>query len=873
VRPVRTYFTGRETQLAKLEAAFRDPTRPTQQRFVIYGLSGSGKTELAFKFADGYRHKFWGVFFVDGSSQKNAFSSYAEIATLGGVEPNEKAAKNWLTTRALPWLLIIDNVDDDEINIDELLPQGTKGCVLITTRNPAHMTYGNVGDRHLELLPMERDEAETLLIKAAEEPRPWPKSVADSASSICHALGFLPLALVQAAKAILNGICEWSEYLAFYDRQIQRIRRTLHGPGRSNSGARKRFEDDNNSMNVFSTYEILYESLESSPKEKYQDAVEMLHVFSYFHFQNIRLDVLISSAINPLREEEQQREDDRQEKELQKKLAKPPRKPWIMFFRELRAFVNGKLATPLPMPGVLKNRDRLGLSALEDEVQVRLRHALGVLIERSLVMRQDRATGRYSMHRLIHKWVRERPEMSTSHQALWCQVSMTTLMSSIRRPPHGDTEGERQARRELLPHIRHVRECQDVIEKRLEENVARARPLWPVKKSYGRLQAEQDVRFSRVYAESGQFDDARQLQERALEFVSGRLGPDHPLAIWLSLFLTKTLWEMSEIDKATQRQRQARQLCVNTWGEDHPLTLDVTDLLGSVLYLKGRWAEASSLHAGNVEKMKRLYGEKHEKTLKSIRNLARLHFRYMDYEKATRLYQIAWEGMRETLGETHLETLISLEDLAMSYLRYEEEDADPHREEQLAQSHENMTFVYEQRKKLLGEEQPYTLLAILYLARLKSAMGQYKKAETMIREGLNVAERNVGKEHIGVLMAKTIYAEVLTKQGKFAEAESIFYMLIDKARYSQLADEDRDHPDRLTNLWLLAQCLEEQGKLGEALEMCHQFLAGLADIGGNGLGMRHKILPRMREKIARLQEKLREDRSKAEVGEGVLVEI
>ena len=102
VRPVRTYFTGRETQLAKLEAAFRDPTRPTQQRFVIYGLSGSGKTELAFKFADGYRHKFWGVFFVDGSSQKNASSSYAEIATLGGVEPNEKAAKNWLTTRALP---------------------------------------------------------------------------------------------------------------------------------------------------------------------------------------------------------------------------------------------------------------------------------------------------------------------------------------------------------------------------------------------------------------------------------------------------------------------------------------------------------------------------------------------------------------------------------------------------------------------------------------------------------------------------------------------------------------------------------------------------------------------------------------------------
>jgi hypothetical protein len=165
-----------------------------------------------------------------------------------------------------------------------------------------------------------------------------------------------------------------------------------------------------------------------------------------------------------------------------------------------------------------------------------------------------------------------------------------------------------------------------------------------VKESYGRLQAEQDILSSRVYAESGHFNNDRELQERALEFVSGRLGPDHPFAIWLSLFFTKTLWEMSDMDKATQRQRQARQLCVNTWGEDHPLTQDVTDLLGSALYMKGRWAEAKSLHSGNLEKMKRPYGEKHQKTLKSVRNLARVNFRYMDYEEATRLYRIAWGG-------------------------------------------------------------------------------------------------------------------------------------------------------------------------------------------------------------------------------------
>ncbi|KAK8046223.1 hypothetical protein PG996_014287 [Apiospora saccharicola] len=853
VRAVKTYFTGREVQLDKLEAAFSEPTQPRQQIFVIFGLSGTGKTELAFKFAHGYRDRFWGVFFVDGSSRKNATSSYAEIATLGGVEPNEKAAKNWLTTRALPWLLIIDNVDDEEINIEELLPPGPKGCVLVTTRNPAHVTYGNTGERYLELLPMEPNDAEALIIKAAGEPRPWPKVVVDSANTICDALGFLPLALIQAAKAILNGICEWPEYLKFYDRQIQRLRRTLHGRKGSVPSHKKRAEDDS-SMHVFSTYEILYESLESSSKERYRDAVELLHIFSFFHFQNIRFDVLLSAAINPLKEEIQQKEDDEKERQLLTKLAKPPQKPWIMFLRELRAFINMKLATPLPLPNILRNHDRLGLDDLEDEVEVRLRHALSVLIERSLITRHDRGSGRYSMHRLVHKWVRERPEMSTAHQALWCQISMTTLACSIRRPPHGDNEGENRGRRELLPHVNHVRQCQTIFDRRLEENAAKAKPDRMLKRLYGRREAEHDVRFSRVYAETGNYNEAQQLQQKVLDYVSSRLGPDHPLAIWLSLFLTKTLWEMSAFDKATQQQRQAYQHCISTWGEDHPLSLDVGDLLASALYMKGRWAEATSIQTTTLERMRSLYGENHEKTLRSMRNLGRLYYRYMDFERATILHQKSYDGMRETLGDTHLETLTSLEDLANSYVRQgEEENMDAAKEEELALSNKRLVYVYEERKKQLGEEHPYTLLAILYLARLKSEIGQHLEAEEMIREGLLVAERNVGKDHIAVLLARTIYATVLTKLGRFAKAESIFYMLIDKSRYSLIVDEGQDHPDRLANMWLLAECFERQGQKEKALRMYEEFLGSLAEIGGEGLGMRHRILERAQKKIATLK--------------------
>ncbi|KAI1357978.1 hypothetical protein F5Y08DRAFT_131670 [Xylaria arbuscula] len=856
MRPVKAYFTGREKQLAKLETAFRDVMQPRQLRFVIYGLSGSGKTELAFKFADEHRQLFWGVFFVDGSSRKNATSSYAEIATLGGVEPNERAAKNWLATRDLPWLLIIDNVDREEINVDELLPPGSKGCVIITTRNPALMSYGNAGDRYIDLMPLEPNDAETLIIKAAEEPTPWPQLVVESASLICYALGYLPLALVQAGKAILSGICDWPEYLTLYDRQIERIRRKLHGRSRDKSEERARADEDNSSLNVFSTYEILYESLEASTKEKYKDAVELLHIFSFFHFQNIRLDILIGAATNHMKEERQWQEDEKIQRELCKKLSNPPRKPWLMFLRELRAFLSNKLATPTPLPAILRNPDGLGLNALETDVEVRLRHALGVLIERSLVVKQDRNTGRYSMHRLVHKWVRQRPEMSTARQSLWCQISMTTLAMSIRRPPHGDSEGESIARRELIPHIRHVMKHHNLLDQRLKEKADEAKRIIRIGNSYGRMQVEQDVRFSRVYAETGNFQEARELQDRAVTYVSGRLGPAHPLTIWLSLFLSKSLWELSEMDNATQRQRQARQLCVVTWGEDHPLTLDVTELLGSALYFKGRWGEAMSLHTSNAGKLKRLYGEKHLKTLQSIRNIARLHYRYMDYDKATELHQIAWEGMKEELGETHLETLTSLEDLAMSYVRYEHDGQAHLQNGRLEQSHKQMVFVYEERERRLGAEQPYTLLSSLYLARVKSELGQHEDAERIISKGLDIAKRNLGEEHIGVLLANTIYAQVLSRLGRYTESERIFYRLINKEHYKQLSDEDGDHPDRLTNILFLSQCLEDQGKLKQSLKMCEEFLSGIAAIGGQGRGMTHKILPRMRERIARLQEEI-----------------
>jgi tetratricopeptide (TPR) repeat protein len=856
-RSVKKYYTGRAKELAKLKVAFSQSNSPSQKTFVIFGLGGSGKTEFAIKFAEDTRQNYWGVFFIDGSSRENAFASYVEIAKVGGVEPNENAAKNWLTTRALPWLLVVDNVDADELQLESLLPAGSKGSILVTSRNPAHKSYGTAGDGYLELLPMEKQEADQLILKAAKEPTPWPKTVVDAAGGICKALGFLPLALVGAATAILSGVCGWGDYLGYYNRENERIRRgrlrrrsESSSRSSSSSGTRHNLDKHARDLNVFSTYEILYQSLASSDEQDFQDAVELLQVISYFHFQNIRLDVFIYAATNTIKETEDLNKQAQEEEKLKKRLSLMKRKSWSDWITELAIRYARYFDTPPALPSALKNPYKLTVTKLEEEVRDRTRAALAILESRSLVNNLDRLEGRYSMHPLIHQWIRERPDLSTAQQALWCQVALTVISRSITIPPLGDTEKERDMRRDLLPHLMHARSCQELVRSKLEDNSSGQTRLWPLLQSaFGRREALEMVRFSRVFSECGMFKAALELQTKVQTFAVGYLGEEHPLSIKITLAVTGTLWELSETSEATRLQRKLYGICTTSLGENDPMTLTITDLLASGLCFHGRWSESLRLHQRAVEGMTKVYGRENENTLKALNNLGRIFLRYMDFKTASEHHREAWEGLKKGLGESHFETLICQEDYAMALMRLGES----HYQE----CHEMMEFVRDQRKKSLGEEQPYTLLAICNLGRVTSAMGQHSKAAQMMEEAIPIAERNLGVDHFGVLSGKMHYAQVLVHLRRFDEAEAIFTRVVAKGQYRKSTDEDGEHPDRIIALWYLTGCLQKQSKFQKALDICEELMLSLKEIGGQGKGTQHPFAALLQEQISTLQSKLK----------------
>ncbi len=133
------------------------------------------------------------------------------IALAGTTEQAAHWVLGWLSTHT-GWLLILDNVDDS-VEVAPLLGRLTRGHILITTRR--NVRWG-AGIRALRLDLLEEAEAIELITvltgrDSVEERR--------AAGDIVKELGYLPLALDQAAAYMQQGHISPSRYLTLLRAQ------------------------------------------------------------------------------------------------------------------------------------------------------------------------------------------------------------------------------------------------------------------------------------------------------------------------------------------------------------------------------------------------------------------------------------------------------------------------------------------------------------------------------------------------------------------------------------------------------------------------------------------------------------------------------
>ena len=195
-------YVEREELSLQLEKLFsvghQDAISP--KRIVLCGLSGSGKTETAVRFAERHRKDYFAVFWINAINETRLhddFEGIARVLDLGHCAGSEilfSQAQKWLKTHSR-WLLIIDNLNDEK-TMDLLqrkyINAGMKGDILITSNNNSAAARW----KPLKVSDMQPYEAKAL-VRNITGPE---ISEGPQISELLDDLGHLPLAVDQAAS-------------------------------------------------------------------------------------------------------------------------------------------------------------------------------------------------------------------------------------------------------------------------------------------------------------------------------------------------------------------------------------------------------------------------------------------------------------------------------------------------------------------------------------------------------------------------------------------------------------------------------------------------------------------------------------------------
>jgi tetratricopeptide (TPR) repeat protein len=697
-------------------------------------------------------------------------------------------------------LLIIDNVDDEDAPLESYFPKGNRGNILVTTRNPACKIHGNVGPRFYDFRGLDLSEATRLLLKASGKPGPWDAACEASASTISKALGFLALAIIHAGAAIRDRLCNLHNYLDYYGRSRRRIRNaTLTEKGTATESA------------VFATWEICYERLEQKGTEAAADALELLNILAFLHWETISPHIFTRALRNPYLEAGQ--EEDPSEKQ--------PAGFWSMIIGFL---LNLKGKTPPLLPNILRNTSQNGVEDSEDRVRL----ALKQLTHMSLIIRNDHSDT-YSMHPIVHTWARERPRMRLGAQALWADVTGRLLAASILLPPLGAEASDEKYHIGILPHIEHVQTCREVAAANISSGRRQKSTRAWFTKLLPTLGPDRDqlimyAKFSVVYAKCGRWDSAERLMKEVSETLRRYLGPQHKRTRQATLFLATVYWHMGRAKDAASLQSSVLETCKIHLGSSHIDTLRAMSELGRTRWQQGQYSAALALQKPVLHELKLRLSEDHPDLLEAMNNLALTMQKFWEthhFEEAFQLFSRAAAGMSRVHGPDHERTLFAKESLCRVAVLLGGS--------RMRSAPATMTEILEIRRARLGKEHPYTLLAMVNLAVVLSASGRTTEAEGLIRWGLPVADRNLGPDHIGTLFGRHTLACILVQDGRYAEAEELLVHVTESQK--RMGSHRGDyHPDRLGALIGLARCHFMLGKVEQAIAVCDEAIQGFDTI-------------------------------------------
>ncbi|KAI5778075.1 hypothetical protein EDC01DRAFT_675361 [Geopyxis carbonaria] len=694
-------YIGRSTKHAYIEQKLLSATG--HRRLALWGLGGVGKTQDILD----YVYKFQGrvsVFWIHAANAARFKQDYRRIAVLlnlpGHDDPKTDIlpkVKAWFESPTSgDWILVLDNADNlldfyphnlegEDRGLAKLLPHGSKGTMLVTTRDRslAEKLAENVILKH----EMNVEEAMQLF----KDRCPKVGEEEEAASLLLKELHCLPLAVVQAAAYIRqSNLLSASGYLqqfkATKKNQISLLSKPFSDLRRESSLG--------GTETILATLAITLEQIQ----KQWPLAWSFLETMACIDRQGIPQGLFCEKL-----------SDDTDANAAGEALSR------LIDFALITETIVGEDRW-FEMPAIVHVSIQDYLS-IRKSLQTAMNKTGSTLLK--LLPKGEHANWSvwkiYLPHALA--WVNNGPMLSEVTARVY--FLMSSYLNSIGR--YNDAQTKIEASLEMQKSIPDAdngngldllaliygnqgrwSEAEELGVKLLE---TRKRVLGPEHPDTLEIMKH----LASAYRGQGRVEEAEELGLTVLEKRKRVLGPEHPdtLSSMSNLAYTyrkQERWEEAEELEETVLEKRKRVL-----GPEHPDTLSSMSNLAYTYMGQGQLEEAEKLGLTVLETSKMVLGTEHPHTLTRINNLASTYRKQGRWEEAEELGVTVLETSKRVLGAEHPHTLKIMKNLASTYGG----------QGRLEEAEELGVTVLEMSKRILGAEHPHTLEVMKNLASIR----------------------------------------------------------------------------------------------------------------------------------------------------------
>jgi tetratricopeptide (TPR) repeat protein len=242
-----------------------------------------------------------------------------------------------------------------------------------------------------------------------------------------------------------------------------------------------------------------------------------------------------------------------------------------------------------------------------------------------------------------------------------------------------------------------------------------------------------------AYRQAGLLDQAIALHERNLADREQILGASHHDTLASRNNLAGAYESAGRLDEAVPLAERVLADRERTLGTRHPSTLAARNNLAYKYELAGRADEAIALFERVLAEREQVLGTDDPRTLMSRNGLARACQNAGQLDQAITLYQDTLADRERTLGPDHPQTMTSRHGLAIACRLAG----------RFGQAIELLENTLAGREKILGPEHPRTLITRHDLATAYQQAGRNREAIPLLEQALADAEKSNGPDHPG----------------------------------------------------------------------------------------------------------------------------